>query len=74
MHWLEWPVVTIRLLIGGYQIPVSFLGEDFLLLMTKPESDLGPCEAAIRIVMADIQQDWNVRLTDGLSASRNSSG
>ena len=57
VHWLEWHVITIRLLIGDDHFPVSFLGEDFLLLIDKPEAEVSPDETTIRLSMHAIQED-----------------
>jgi hypothetical protein len=66
MHWLEWPVVSIRLLVGDHHLP---LGEDFLLLMDKPEANIPRCDAVLRLNLGTVEEDWQVHLPNGLTAS-----
>jgi hypothetical protein len=60
--------VAISLLFNGHSIPVAQLGPGFLLL--DAPGDHPPGEASVVLRVDQSERRWNVRLPDGISASR----
>jgi hypothetical protein len=57
--------VAIHLSINGKVMPVAQLGPDFLLL--DAVADHPPCDAVIKLRVDDVEQQWKVRLPEGIS-------
>ena len=57
--------VKMRLLINGAVIRITHMGPDFLLL--ESPTDHPPCQATILLRVDESENQWDVRLPEGIS-------